>query len=690
MIRKNHFSFSCLCFLALLMGTLSGCKEEIDTRNRYTFVGETAYTYLKTNEDVFSSFLYILDRAKMTGLMKAYGTYTVFAPTNEAVERYLVEQDSIWRYSVDKSGKERWTGITSPILEELSDSMCDVIAKTHIIAKTYASYDLSGDVVPTTNLNDRYLTLRASVDKESHSILYVSGSRMISPNHQVENGYVHVMEDVLRLSSRTVDAEIGEMDFLSMFYLALQTTGLDKKLSPYLDASYTDGDKRLMMHHATEGDINTPYPASRYFGFTALCEPDEVYNEAGIYTLDDLYKRCQEWYPEATDPDFTSENNALWHFVAYHLLNAKLPYSRMVCYKIICGTICNSELVYAANADRFDYYETFQGTLVKMIRPLSSEVYGICRDGVERPFKQCILLNYCPHYISEKDPFNTQCGAQQIPVNIRVWDPTEIDLTQYPNFSQEALNGSIHLIDHLLIYNEDVMAGHVLNEPIRIDMGTMLPELINNHIRWSDSPDETGYQFIPPGFCSRIKQSNETYFFYGYPHNGWPCRGGDTYFSNGMVDISWRLPHVPPGTYEVRVSYLDGSMRTITQFYLDDMVCGIPVDMRLSATNPRVGWIMDGDTQDNGVANDKAMKNRGYLKGETTRICYQTTTARNNPGVLRYVLCTKYLDRGDHWYRTKSVDPMSDGRPMIENDFVELVPVGWLRNEGISLEEKRR
>ena len=85
------------------------------------------------------------------------------------------------------------------------------------------------------------------------------------------------------------------------------------------------------------------------------------------------------------------------------------------------------------------------------------------------------------------------------------------------------------------------------------------------------------------------------------------------------------------------------------------------------------------------------MKNRGYLKGETARICYpQMITARNNPAVLRYVLTTKYLDRGDHWYRTKSVDPMSDGRPMIENDYVELVPVGWLRNEEISTEERRR
>ena len=384
------------------------------------------------------------------------------------------------------------------------------------------------------------------------------------------------------------------------------------------------------------------------------------------------------------------------------MLDRKLLYTRLTCYKITCGGYFNSESVYLTRADRYDYFETMQGTLLKVIRPLSNGTRGLCDDGIERSYSECIFLNYT------KDPdliaaapgaFNVTCGKKNIPVNIRIMEPTTVanNKTKYPGFQNEALNGSIHLIDHFLIYDEEVMSGFVLNEIIRIDFSSIAPEYTNNNIRWSDGNNikfagAGDYEFYIPGtYSDRIKYNHEeARLYYLSPHNSWTNYMGDECMCLGPADVSYRLPHVPPGTYEMRFGYQGMTNRGITQFYFDNEITGIPVDLRLSATaNPRIGWIADAQTDDNGVINDKQMKNRGFLKGSTQYYAYGHL-ARHEPSVIRLVLTTKYLDGGDHWFRAKNVNENDDGLDQFMHDYIEFVPVGWLRNENISLDEKRK
>ena len=93
--------------LCVVLG-VTGCSEDIDESNRYTFTGETVVDYLENRSDIYSSFIYILDKAtvgkggNVRHLLSTYGTYTCFAPTNEAIERFLIEQDSIYWDQVEK------------------------------------------------------------------------------------------------------------------------------------------------------------------------------------------------------------------------------------------------------------------------------------------------------------------------------------------------------------------------------------------------------------------------------------------------------------------------------------------------------------------------------------------------------------------------------------------------------------
>ncbi|MBR5150647.1 MAG: fasciclin domain-containing protein, partial [Bacteroidaceae bacterium] len=114
-----------LYILAVLLSIVA-CSDDIDKSNRYTFTGETVADYLLNRSDRYSHFINLLKRAELFSLLQTYGQYTLFLPDNDAVEKYLHEQDSIY-WATKESENPIYIGITSPLVEELSDSMANVI-----------------------------------------------------------------------------------------------------------------------------------------------------------------------------------------------------------------------------------------------------------------------------------------------------------------------------------------------------------------------------------------------------------------------------------------------------------------------------------------------------------------------------------------------------------------------------------
>ena len=161
-----------VCAAAL---ALASCEESIDESSRYTFTGDTVASFLESHEDVYSSFIEILRRGGRLNLMKAYGQYTCFAPTNDAIERFLFEQDSIYQ-ATKNDDNPIWTGVTSPELSELSDSMCEVLSQTHLIPEVYMTIDLAEGIIPTMNMNDRYLSLDFGTDENNFSVMIINNN----------------------------------------------------------------------------------------------------------------------------------------------------------------------------------------------------------------------------------------------------------------------------------------------------------------------------------------------------------------------------------------------------------------------------------------------------------------------------------------------------------------------------------
>ena len=664
-----------ICAVAM---ALTGCQEYIDESSRYTFTGHTVASFLESHEEVYSSFIEILKRGGRHNLVKAYGQYTCFAPTNDAVARYLFEQDSIYKASLvdDNPNDIIWTGVTSPELSELSDSMCKVIAQTHLIPDVYLTMNLESDIVPTMNMNDRYLSISYANDENGHSILIINGSgKVIARDEEVENGVVHTIDAVLSPSTNTLPRQIEEHAYFHIMSEAIKATGYDNMMQEYKDDSYTEGDKMAVN---IDDNSQVPYPANRYLGYSAFLETDSIFFEAGIFNVNDLAAKCADWYPHS-DPSapYTSPENPLNKFVGYHLMDRKLPHSRLVCYNL--RTVhWYSEDDFYDNSDRKEYFETLNKRLLNVTMPRS-----LVDDSKTR---NTVFLNW---YHEPNSP------VEDI-INVKVYSTDEfrnLDSLYY-DFNPDALNGTIHPIDKILIYDEDVMAGRVLNTTVRIDFSSLLPELTNNNIRWNGfTHTSQGEIFIPHTYCDNLKiYSSETRHYILDPHTGWGNYQGDEMMSQDSYDIAYKLPPMPAGTYEIRFGYTAYYKRGVAQFYLDGEVTGIPVDLTITTDHPMIGFVPDAQTDDDGVQNDKEMKNRGYMKGPNTFYDYGAKggNARDHNQIIRKVVTTKYLSEGEHWIRFKNVDENATSTTQFMHDYIELVPVSYVRNESIPVEEKRK
>ena len=638
-----------LYILATALSILA-CTDEIDKSNRYTFTGETVADFLLNRSEKYSHFIEVLRKAEMLSLLQTYGQYTLFLPTNEAVEAYLREQDSIyWATHNDNVPYE--TGITSPLLEDLSDSMATVIAKTHLVEARYPMAEMSEGTLHRRNFNLRSLGISYKVDDEQFYIMINNRSAIISGDNEVENGIVHIIDKAINPTSRNVRGLIEGYRYFSIFNAALKETGFRDSLLLDRDESYVAIDYNAM------GFADSSWPRqnleTKFFKYTAFVETDEVFNAAGIYTLDDLKAFAEKWYGTEEKGNYKNPKNALYKFVSYHFVERELAYNDIIFYNFTYNdrynhslSIKSSEELMVEGFDRYDYFETMQSSLIKVIKPLST------------PKGADIYINYSKREI----PYNPDMRHH---VNVRIIPPTEFCniKEEYMAFSPIASNGIINPIDKILVYNEDEMAGNILDERMRFDLATLLPELSCNKIRYN-SPVKEFLYFIPYNYSKNLKCNVHHPMVYRVGGEGY---FGDTFGNVDDMDISIRLPHVPLRTYEIRI--MCEGIESIIQTYVDDEITGIPFTIYTLPSN--TGYLADSVTNDNGVENDKQMRNIGWMKLPDTYRMVDGTIARDASHHARRIVTRKYLGPGDHWLRIKSVDEMTE----VDIDYIELVPL---------------
>ena len=88
----KHFLIGLCTCLGLVTGFVACTDDESDQPlNFYSSVRLTAAGFIEADNDRFSEFIAVLERSNYLSMLKTYGHYTVFAPTNEAMKDYLKE-----------------------------------------------------------------------------------------------------------------------------------------------------------------------------------------------------------------------------------------------------------------------------------------------------------------------------------------------------------------------------------------------------------------------------------------------------------------------------------------------------------------------------------------------------------------------------------------------------------------------
>ncbi|MFC0877335.1 fasciclin domain-containing protein [Saccharicrinis sp. FJH2] len=622
----NSFKYVILSVLISSFFVQACNSDKIEEESYYTFTGELVGQYLQARPDVYSEFVRLLDTTKVMSLLNAYGEYTCFAPDNEAMRAFYKEKGR----------------------NDLSEFPLDTLTKI--------AYDhiINGFVVPTDlfvegrltqkTMSDRYISISyASFNTGDLTIKVNKTAPILQPDIELHNGVIHEIGEVLKPSEKTLVEALSSDSKFNLFYQALVATGLDKELTLVEDESY-DPDA----FYIDQSAANVRVPKTRKYGFTAMVESDSIYATYGITNLDELTAYAKQIYDvvyplDAGITDITDRKNSLNRFVAYHLINKEINYVNFI---IHWDETNHSIKTY----NMFEYIETMCPNTLMEVR-------------TNRGTSETNLFNMV-------DPDDPQSAIRLNP----------------DNYDNDAINGVYHEIDKILAYDFK-FASYISSKRLRMDAASFFPEFMNNNIRGKVNVAGINSELwkFPPGYIERVQASEGTEFGYFNADDRYLDYQGDEVYLRGLYNFTITTPAVPAGTYEVRFGWKVETKRGAAQLYWDGIPCGIPLDLRIFATDPSIGYEVPGSNSADpqGFENDKMMRNRGYMKGPASFQAANTTwftgNARINDGYLRRILgIYTFKEASTH---TFTVVAARSGEFMF--DFLEFVPVEVIESEGI-------
>lgn len=625
-IRKTvalSYRFKNVMIMALLSTTiLSSCLDENLVYE--TFREEMMGDFIKNRPEQFSEFQRLLDTTKVMGLVNAYGKFTMFAPDNGAMKAFYA--------SKGKSSLSEFS------LDTLTKVAYDHIIKGYVI-ETETFVD---GLMPYLTMSERFVAASSKLVDNKFTYFINETAEITSRDNEVNNGIVHVISNVIDPSTESLALKIQSNDRFSLFAEAMVLTGLidsmyliqdynyDPKDYPNIDVTFFQG----------SGSVDE-LPVSKKYGYTVLLESNDVFNANGITDINGLiaYAAANVYHENSADAsvaDFKDRRNSLNKFVSYHMINKKLTYSKLI------KDYDTPHMI--KTFDMYEYIETMCPNTLMEVK-------------IERASGEINLIN------------KSMDTGEAIRIVAK---------------DSDAVNGVYHEIDKILVYNKRV-AGELASKRLRIDAASFFPEITNNNMRYHDESKPRSWVF-PPNYIKRLTCSETTRFCYLNSFGGYLDYQGDEIYLKGMYDFTIETPPIPAGTYEVRMGYQPTGGRGAAQLYWDSVPCGIPLDLRISADDALIGYIVPGsDSEDPyGYENDKMMRNRGYMKGPNTYkttnpIFYGNTVARQSNRYLRRILGTyNFSTSKTHKFTVKAV---REGQFMM--DYLEFVPVELIENEGI-------
>lgn len=311
----------------------NSCREPdyITTTSYDQLIGE----YLE-QDSTFSEFAQILNLTGNMSFLKAYGAYTLFAPTNDAINNFLAERN------------------VSNIGDIPTDQLNDIV-KYHVILDTLATTEFSDGKLRTPTMYGQYLLVKTKF-VDGHAKPFINKyAEVLHADMRFSNGIIHSIDHVLEPVKESAAQIIENDDKYSIFTQALKATG-------YYDTI----------------NVVSPQDQENKRMFTVFAQTDESLKKAGINSYNDL----KAMYSNTGDP--AQKGDSLNLYVAYHIINNALLYMGDLVLYQAKETMAPSEVVtIKLNQDSLMLNEDlFNGVIEKGINVIRDESDQTAANGV--------------------------------------------------------------------------------------------------------------------------------------------------------------------------------------------------------------------------------------------------------------------------------------------------------------------
>lgn len=426
-------------------------------------------------------------------------------------------------------------------------------------------------------------------------------------------------------------------------------------------------------------------PAHRYYGYTLFAETDEFWENvlgkdyktiAPADVAGYIQQHCQFTKEYSNGADYSSQENTLYQFVTYHILNRLLTPNHLV-----------------EHINEIGYTPAYNLYSPRVLGVAVCEYYITMGDrrllrAFESAESEGIFLNRFPRLDNGRHGTYHEQSC----------DPDKIGIRVDTEGVTDTLNAVIYPISGLLTFDQST-AQNMGSIRLRMDIASFFPEMATNDLRLNPLTDERHRNvYIPndtyPYLADLTVNNVATQFCYWSGRgNGWANMQGDEFSCRGLQDITLRLPPVPQdGIYELRLGLQSGgSTRGVFQIYFGDSPndlrpLGVPVDFRQSGDNylrtsngnvPNyIGYETDTNDDMYDQMRDNELHEAGYMKG-----CQQycaggpgtSSTMRTATYCLRRIIGRKQMDADKIYYiRLKNVT--NDALQYLYMDYIELCP----------------
>jgi uncharacterized surface protein with fasciclin (FAS1) repeats len=259
-----------LVVFAVIAGLLSNCKKTALVET--TTQDKNILEYLeKDSLQRFTKLVAIIDKTGYSPAMNTYSTYTLFAPTDDAIDAYLKKMN-----------------IAS--IDQVKEADLKAMIQFHLLEEQVPTSDFTDGKLPSVTMLGQFLITGVVNEGGVSSFRINRQANVTQPNVVTGNGIIHVIDNVLTPSVYTLAKLLEQSSEYSIFTEALKETG-------YYDS----------LNSVTNGNGSQRW-------ITLIAETNQALRDTGIASYAALKaKYCNTGNPK--DPA-----DSLHLYVAYHML----------------------------------------------------------------------------------------------------------------------------------------------------------------------------------------------------------------------------------------------------------------------------------------------------------------------------------------------------------------------------------